>query len=131
MQMKELKFFKCEICGNVTTNLEVGGGPLSCCAKPMAPLVANTKEASLEKHLPVYTIEDDILKAEVGSAIHPMSEEHYISFILVEFSDGSFAVHKLLVVNEPVAYFPIKGKDPVAVYEYCNLHGLWVTKIDK
>ena len=29
----------------------------------------------------------------------------------------------------PKAVFELGGEKPVAVYAYCNLHGLWMTKL--
>ncbi|MDU2198070.1 MAG: desulfoferrodoxin, partial [Peptostreptococcaceae bacterium] len=53
------KFFICSICGNIIEMIESKGPKVVCCGKQMNELVANTTEGSLEKHIPVVTINDD------------------------------------------------------------------------
>jgi superoxide reductase len=54
-----------------------------------------------------------------------MLEEHHISFIVVETNQG-FHKKDLTVGEAPAAEFALTdGEKAVAVYEYCNLHGLW------
>lgn len=119
-----MKFFKCNVCGNIVELVKSGGGQLVCCDQSMEELKANTVDAAVEKHVPVATVEGDVLDVVVGSVEHPMTEEHYIQFIVVELEDGAY--RKDLKPNEaPKATFNVAGKKPLAVYEYCNLHGLW------
>ncbi|MEG0091555.1 MAG: desulfoferrodoxin family protein, partial [Oscillospiraceae bacterium] len=66
---------------------------------------------------------------EVGSVTHPMTPEHHISFVAVEFSDGRYGIKPFETTEAPVAEFIFGGVMPVRVYEYCNLHGLWVKEI--
>ena len=51
-----------------------------------------------------------------------MTAEHHIAFIYVETEKGGVTVN---LKNEPVAEICVCKDKPVAVYEYCNLHGLW------
>lgn len=127
--MKELKFFRCMTCGNLTAVLVESGVPMMCCGKPMTLLEANSTEAATEKHIPAVSVNGNVVEVQVGSVIHPMLEEHHIDFIAVEFADGSFAVKKLEHTEQPVAKFAFAGTQPVKVYEYCNLHGLWVANV--
>ncbi|MPM89667.1 Desulfoferrodoxin [bioreactor metagenome] len=61
----------------------------------------------------------------VGSVIHPMTEEHHISWIVVETTKG-YQVKYLEKTGEPKASFVLaEGEEVKTVYEYCNLHGLW------
>ena len=53
---------------------------------------------------------------------HPMSTEHHISFIYVETDNGGIRVD---LKDQPVAEVCIGDNELIAVYEYCNLHGLW------
>jgi superoxide reductase len=93
----------------------------------MKELVPNTVDASNEKHVPVVTrLDNNCIKVEVGSVAHPMLEEHHISFIYVETLDGGIRVD---LKDKPEAVIYVGDTKPVAVYEYCNLHGLWVTKL--
>jgi superoxide reductase len=56
---------------------------------------------------------------------HPMLEAHYIQWIALETTNG-VQVRYLKPGEKPVASFILaEGDKAVAVYEYCNLHGLW------
>ena len=120
--MKEIKYFKCPICGNV---IEVVNGDVSrvrCCGSELTELIANTVDAAVEKHVPVYEVEENEIVVKVGEVIHPMEEKHYITFITLVTEDR--VIRKdLKPGDEPVVRFPyIPGS---TIYEYCNLHGLW------
>lgn len=101
--------------------------PVVCCGEKMEELVPNTVEASEEKHLPVVTrIDDCSIKVEVGSVAHPMLPEHHIAFIYVETENGGIRVN---LSDKPEAVICTCSSRPIAVYEYCNLHGLWKTTL--
>ena len=101
--------------------------PVVCCGEEMAELVANTEEASVEKHLPVVTKNDDYtIKVDVGSVPHPMLPEHHIAFIYLETETGGIRID---LTDKPEAVFCTCSNKPIAVYEYCNLHGLWKTEL--
>jgi len=122
------KFYICEICHNLVGLIEDGGVPLICCGTEMVELTPNTVEASVEKHLPAVKLEGEILTVEVGSVPHPMEEAHHISFIYVETEQGG--QRKCLEIGkEPVASFTFINDKPIAVYAYCNLHGMWKTEL--
>ena len=58
-----------------------------------------------------------------------MMDAHYIQFIILETKKGYQNVD-LKPGQEPAAQFLVaEGDAPVAVYEYCNLHGLWKAEI--
>ena len=117
------KFYKCPHCGNVITKMVDSGVPVVCCGKPMEELVANTVDASVEKHVPHVThTSNGMFKIEIGGVHHPMTVEHHIDFIYVETEKGGITVN---LNDEPVAEVCVCKDKPVAVYEYCNLHGLW------
>ena len=119
------KFFKCDHCGNVIVKQVDSGVPVVCCGKQMTELIPNTVDAAQEKHVPVVTrIDDCKIKVEVGSVPHPMTPEHHIAFIYVETEHGGMRID---LTDKPEAVFCTCADKPVAVYEYCNLHGLWKT----
>lgn len=121
------KFFKCRHCGNVVTKVVDSGVPVVCCGENMEELIPNTVDASGEKHLPVVTrINDCSIKVEVGSVAHPMLPEHHIVFIYVETENGGIRVD---LKDKPEAVVCTCTSKPIAVYEYCNLHGLWKTSL--
>ncbi|WP_418807039.1 desulfoferrodoxin family protein [Phascolarctobacterium faecium] len=128
--MGEKKFYICKHCGNMIGMIKSSGVNVVCCGDPMKELKPNTVEASQEKHLPVVTIEGNIVKVKVGSVEHPMTEEHHIAWIYLETEQGGQR-KKLAVGSKPEAEFALAGGDKVVgVYEYCNLHGLWLTKVE-
>lgn len=120
-----VKFYKCRHCGNVVVKTVDSGVPVVCCGENMQELKANTQDASTEKHVPVVSvIDDNHIKIEVGSVAHPMLPEHHIAFIYVETGNGG---QLITLEDKPEAVYCTCGAKPVAVYEYCNLHGLWKT----
>lgn len=92
-------------------------------------LKANSTDAAQEKHVPVVTVDGDTVKVDVGSVAHPMTDEHLIAGVFLETTNG-FQQVRLSSNQPPKAEFKLaNGEKPVAVYEYCNLHGLWVAKL--
>ena len=121
------KFYRCNHCGNVIEKHVDSKVPVVCCGEKMQELVANTVDASTEKHVPLVTkVDDCTIKVQVGSVEHPMLPEHHISFIYVETENGGM---KINLTDKPEATFCTCADKPVAVYEYCNLHGLWKTEL--
>lgn len=125
--MKKIKFYKCNHCGNVVIKMVDSNVPLVCCGEQMQELTVNTVDASVEKHVPVVNFtEDGVMNVKIGSAPHPMTSEHQIVFIYVELENGGMFRH---LTDKPETMFYIGKEKPVAVYEYCNLHGLWKINI--
>jgi len=122
------KFYQCDTCKNLVHLIDEGGGTLVCCGNDMKELIANTVEASVEKHLPAVSFEDTTLMVDVGSVAHPMVPEHFISFIYVQTQKGG-QLHRLEIGSEPSARFAFIDDKPVAVYAYCNIHGMWKTEL--
>lgn len=126
--MKEIKFYICEHCGNIVGMVNDAGVPLMCCGQKMKQLVPGEVEASAEKHIPVVTLEDNVVKVTVGSVEHPMTEEHSIKWVYLQTDRGG--QRKCLDAGDaPTVSFALCDETPVAVYAYCNLHGLWKANI--
>ena len=120
-----LKIFKCNHCGNIFEVVNDAKVVPVCCGEPMRELKANTTDDAQEKHVPEVSVEGNLVKVKVGSVEHPMTEEHHIAFIYLETENG-VARKDLDHTGKPEAVFALaEGEKPVAVYEYCNLHGLW------
>lgn len=126
--MKNVKFYICKHCGNIITKIEDSTVPVVCCGEKMSEIVANTVEASVEKHLPVASVEGNVVNVSVGSVAHPMAEEHHIGWVYLETCCGG-QLKYLPVGGEPTVSFAVNGEKPLAVYAYCNLHGLWKTEL--
>ncbi len=122
--MSENRFYICEHCGNIVGMINDAGVPLVCCGQKMTKLEPGTVEASVEKHIPVVTVEDGFVKAIVGSVTHPMTEEHSIMWVYLQTDRGGQRKN-LAPDSAPEVTFALADEKPIAVYAYCNLHGLW------
>ena len=126
--MSNTKYYICEKCGNLVEKIEDSGVPMICCGQKMTPVVAGTVEASREKHIPAVNDEGNIVKVSVGSVEHTMTEEHSITWVYLQTDKGG--QRKCLNPGEkPEVTFAVADEKPVAVYAYCNLHGLWKADI--
>ena len=127
--MTNKKYYICEKCGNLVEMVNASGVTPVCCGQKMTYLEPGTVEASHEKHIPVVSVNGASVRVEVGSVRHPMVEEHSILWISLETDRGSYRKN-LKPTEEPVCEFLLaEGERPVAVYAYCNLHGLWKSEI--
>jgi len=122
------KFLVCEHCGNMIEMVKDKGVPVMCCGQKMKVLEPNTVEASGEKHLPAVMLEGNVVNVNVGTVDHPMLDVHYIEWIYLETEKGG-QIKYLKPEEAPSASFELKDDKAVAVYAYCNLHGLWKTDI--
>lgn len=121
----EQKFYICEHCGNIVAMVKGSGVPVMCCGQKMKEIVPGTVDAAVEKHVPVYKAEGDLVKVSVGAAGHPMMPEHYIEWVSLQTKQGNQrkALHP---GDKPEVCFAIcEGDEVEAVYAYCNLHSLW------
>ncbi len=90
-----------------------------------AELVAGSTDAAQEKHVPVVTKKCETVTVDVGSVAHPMTEAHLIEWVALETEKG-YQVAYLKANEAPMVAFKLAdGDSVVAVYAYCNLHGLW------
>ncbi len=122
---KEPKFYICKHCGNIIGMIQDSGVTPECCGEEMQELIANTVDASVEKHVPVIKTEGCKVTVTVGSTLHPMLPAHYIMWIYLNTQKGA-QLKYLIPDSEPKAEFCLADGDKViAAYEYCNLHGLW------
>ena len=132
--MNQLTFYRCPHCGNVIVKTVDSGVPVVCCGEPMQLIEPHTNDAFQEKHLPVVSRNCKIssqnctISVQVGSIEHPMTPEHFIQFICLETERG-FRIAYLQPNDRPIVEFCNCNAKPIAVYEYCNLHGLWKTNV--
>ena len=114
-----MRIYQCEDCKKIVASkeeLHLAG---------YVELQAGSVDASLEKHVPIVTSRCGKIKVDVGSVAHPMTEEHLIEWVLIETVQG-YQIKYLTANSAPVCDFALAGGDKlVAVYAYCNLHGLW------
>ena len=124
--MKEVKFYKCPICGNVIELIDGNINHMMCCGRAMEELIADTVDASLEKHVPAYEINNDEIIVKIGEVEHPMEEKHYIMWIAL-VNDNRIIRYNLTANDKALVKFPYVKNS--IVYAYCNLHGLWKKEI--
>lgn len=122
------RFLQCSECHGIALVI-YGEGEGGC--GEYEKLHANTTDAAVEKHLPVVKVTKDKVEAKVGENDHPMDEEHFITWVYVETTRGG-QLRVLKPGDEPKAVFQMSdGERPLAVYEFCNKHGLWKVEISQ
>ena len=77
---------------------------------------------------PVVTVEDGAINVNIGSVNHPMAPEHFIEWVYVQTERGGQR-KTLKPGDDPNVTFSLGDDKAVAVYAYCNLHGLWMTEV--
>lgn len=108
------RFYVCPVCGNVVYAL--GEGSFSCCGVHLVPCEAEEPD---EAHgLQVERVEDEWYV----TLDHPMTKEHYISFIAYVTMDG-ITFKKLYPEQEAAARLRMGASG--TLYAYCNRHGLF------
>ena len=120
-----MKFYICKTCGKIIAIVKETAVPTMCCGQKMKELIPGTSDGALEKHVPVFKVEGNKVTVTVGSVEHAKLDEHFIEWVAIETTKG--AQRKLLKPGEkPCVEFMLTDDDSlVALYEYCNLHGLW------
>ena len=103
-------------------------GTLVCCGREMNRLEANTTDAATEKHVPEVELNGDVLTVRVGSVQHPMMSEHFIEWVYVQTERGGQR-RAFEPGDRAEATFNVGQDNPLEVFAYCNLHGLWAMKI--
>ena len=127
--MKNVKFYICPHCGNIVEMVRDAGPKPFCCGQRMQELVPGSVDASHEKHVPDVKVHDSVVEVNVGSVNHPMEEVHWIEWVQLVSDKGSY--RKWLNPGEaPNVKFLLNGEKPLAVYAYCNLHGLWKKELN-
>lgn len=117
-----VKFYKCEKCGNVVAKLVDAMTPIVCCGETMHELKANAVNDENRKYQPAAELKGGVLhiKACTNPQCHP--QEHDKMFFWLETECGGYYLdpcgkHEFSVTC---------GNDrPTALYKYCSRHGLW------
>ncbi len=118
--MMKSKIYVCPVCGNVM--LSTGEAVVSCCGITLPPQEA---EETDEEH----SIQADVVEDEYFISMrHPMTKEHFISF-LAAVSDQGIQFVKLYPEGNAEARFKISRVR--YLYAYCNRHGLFQLNLRK
>ena len=126
--MKNVKFYVCPHCGNIVEMVHDAGVNPVCCGQKMNELIPNSVDASGEKHVPAVKVDGSVVEVNVGSVDHPMVDVHWIEWVEL-VSDKGIQRKYLNPGEAPKVSFYIRDEKPLAVYAYCNLHGLWKAEI--
>ena len=114
--MLRCKFHVCPVCGNIIQS--TGNSVISCCGITLPPLEA--EEADLDHAVHIQQVEDE----HFITIDHPMTKEHYISFVAFVTSDRVQFV-KLYPEGNAETRLQLRGFG--MLYWYCNHHGLFKT----
>ena len=115
--MMRTKFHVCPICGNIIHS--TGNAVISCCGITLPPLEA--EEADEDHTVSVENVEDE----QFVTVRHPMTKEHFISFVAFVTSDRLQLV-KLYPEGNAETRLQMRGFG--YLYWYCNRHGLFKRK---
>jgi len=116
--MLKSRFYVCPICGNAVWS--VGEAIISCCGITLPPLEPEAPDG--EHEIRVEKIEDEYYV----SIEHPMTKEHYISFLAAASDQG---VQFIKLYPEGGAEARFKRERVKYLYAYCNHHGLFKVKL--
>ena len=115
--MLRCKFYVCPVCGNIIHS--TGSTLVSCCGITLPPLEAENAD---EYHsITVENVEDE----HFLTVRHPMTKEHYISFIAF-VTDQQLQMVKLYPEGNAETRLQLRGRG--YLYYYCNRHGLFRVK---
>ena len=116
--MLRCKFYVCPVCGNVIHAM--GSTVVSCCGITLPPQEAG--EADDDHMLTVQPVEDE----HFITVHHPMTKQHFISFVSFVTSDRIQTV-KFYPEGNAETRLQLRGRG--VLYYYCNRHGLYKKKI--
>ncbi len=112
--MKNTKIYVCPVCHNIT--FCTGTAMVSCCGKKLKEQIA--KKAAEEDKLSVQVVEKDWYI----TTSHPMTKDHYISFVAFVTGDRIQIIKQYPEWNLGV-HIPIEGHGMLVWY--CTEHGLY------
>ena len=112
-----VKFYKCEDCGNVIGLISGNIECMTCCGHKLTELKPNTVDAAVEKHVPVITRDGDFIEVK---------EDHSIMWV-AQVSENQTTRVRLKPGEKPMARFQYIPNS--IVYAYCDKHGLWMKEV--
>ena len=112
------RFYVCPICGNVVHT--TGDTVVSCCGIALPPLEA--EETDHDHQISIENVEDE----KFITINHPMTKNHYISFMAYVTSDK---IHFVKLYPEGNAETRMQFRGRGNLYIYCNKHGLMKCKV--
>ena len=111
------KFYVCPVCGNILRT--TGDALISCCGITLPALEAEAPDG--DHPITLEAVEDE----HFVTVHHPMTKDHFISFVAFVTSDRLQLV-KLYPEGNAETRLHLRGMG--YVYYYCNRHGLFKLK---
>ena len=118
--MLRSKFYVCPVCGNIIHSM--GDSLMSCCGITLPALEA--EEAEEAHAVIIESVEDE----HFITVHHPMTKQHYISFVAYVTTDRMQLV-KLYPEGNAETRLQLRGRG--RLYWYCNRHGLFYSLYPK
>ena len=121
-----VKYLLCTHCRNVVEKVVDKGVPVMCCGEKMLELTPNTTDGALEKTRS--RGDGRRFEGQRGGRQHRAPHVGRALYPVHRFGDEERLHYRkdLKPGDEPKAEFMLSEGDAVeAVYEFCNLHGLW------
>ena len=118
--MLRSKFYVCPVCGNIIHSM--GDSLMSCCGITLPALEA--EEAEEAHAVIIESVEDE----HFITVHHPMTKQHYISFVAYVTTDRIQLV-KLYPEGNAETRLQLRGRG--RLYWYCNRHGLFYSSYPK
>ena len=116
--MTRAGFYVCPVCGNIVYS--VGEAVISCCGITLPRITPEPDDP--EHGIDIEPVEDEYYV----TLRHPMTKDHYISFIAA-VKDNGIEIVKLYPEGTAEARF--KRSRTGRIYAYCNRHGLFAVKV--
>jgi DNA-binding XRE family transcriptional regulator/desulfoferrodoxin (superoxide reductase-like protein) len=116
--MLRCKFYVCPICGNIIHGM--GNAVVSCCGVTLPALEA--EEMDEEHPVSIENVEDE----HFITVRHPMTKQHFISFLAFVTSDRIQLV-KFYPEGNAETRLQLRGRG--YLYYCCNRHGLFRRKV--
>ena len=116
--MLRSKFYVCPVCGNIIHS--TGNSVISCCGITLPALEA--EDADGDHGIQLTPVEDE----HFLSIAHPMTKQHYISFLAFVTTDR---VQMVKFYPEGNADTRLQLRGHGMLYWYCNHHGLFKKKL--
>ena len=116
--MLRSKFYVCPVCGNIIHSM--GNTLISCCGITLPPLEAEDSEPA--HAITLQRVEDE----HFITVDHPMTKQHFISFVAYVTSDRLQLV-KFYPEGNAETRLQLRGRG--YLYYYCNRHGLFKTTL--
>ncbi|MDD4715047.1 MAG: desulfoferrodoxin family protein [Oscillospiraceae bacterium] len=128
VSLSEKFFLDCEGIVHPMQELEDGKIDVVCELSTDKEAFSRPMQEITKTDLADVAAQEQKVTVDVGSVPHPMTQEHSIQWVYLQTKNGG--QRKIFKPGDkPQAVFVMYDDEPVAVFSYCNLHGLWKTEL--